>query len=182
MSQPEGVIYSHAVKSFLEHVVVRRGLLDADLRRDLTALGLDLAKPRDVNLDTWVKALHLVAAKILPGATREAALEEVGREMFRGYVTSVVGRAMLLVLKLQGPRRSLLAIASNYSTADNVTKVATRELGPKEIELTFNQSGGVPTYVRGLILEAMATVGATGCRADFTTRPNGDEVFVVRWD
>lgn len=33
-----------------------------------------------------------------------------------------------------------------------------------------------------LRVEALATVGATGARTDFTTRPNGDEVFLGPWD
>lgn len=180
MAETEGVIFSHSVKAFIDQVVVRRGLLDKDLRRELTALGIDLDKPKDIPLAPWLKALEITAARLQPGASRELALEEVGREMFRGFVNTVVGRALLLVMKLQGPRRTLHSIANSYKSADSVTKVTTREVSPTEFELTFVGTGGVPTYKRGLLLEVFAQLGVNAT-VTYAELPGDREVFTAKW-
>lgn len=48
MADAGGVIFRYPVKAFIDQAVVRRGRLDKDLRRELTALGIDLDKPQDV--------------------------------------------------------------------------------------------------------------------------------------
>lgn len=61
------------------------------------------------------------------------------------------------------------------------TQVVTEEVSPTHVRITFNTVGGVPTYVRGLVLEAMQTQGAKDVSITFLNRADGGTVYDVKW-
>ncbi|MBL8911148.1 MAG: DUF2378 family protein [Archangium sp.] len=170
----EGVIYRHSVEALLNHVVKRRSLMTA---RELAEFGLE--KPRDVDKDTWIRLLRTLARKL--DAQEDVWLEKLGAAMLEGYADGFVGRSLFLVLKLMGPRRALLRMAENFKTADNVTEVTATARGETHVEIVFNDIGKVPTYVRGLLLEAMTTMGLQKPTVTFEELPNGHTKFDARW-
>lgn len=182
MSKLEGVVYRHAVESFLAHVVKRNGLLTQDFVAELASIGFDANKPRDTEAAVWISLLRKTAKRLSPEATENEALERIGREMLRGLFETLVGRGMLMVMKLLGPRKALLQIAESYKTSDNITKVTTYELSPTHVKLSFNSVGGVPTYVRGLLLEAIDVLKVKNGVITFLERADGGTDFEVKWD
>lgn len=178
----EGVIYKHSVEAFINQVVIRRGLLSLEFDKELRALGCDVSRPREMKLEPWVAMLRATARRLLPGAAEVAALEEVGREMLRGYAEGLVGRALFMVLRLSGPRRALLRIGENFRTADSITEVKAVERGPTAIDLEFNDVvGGVPDYVRGVLLESLVLLKVKTGTVTSQSRPGGGVLFEVRW-
>lgn len=175
----EGVIFRHTVEAFVARVIVRSGLLSLEFDRELRELGVDVHRPRDVDLPTWTRLVRATARRLSPQKPEDEALEEVGREMLRGFAASLVGRGLMFVLRRLGPRRALLRMPDNYRSADSVTKVTARELSSTEIELTFNSTGEMPTYVRGLMLETLAQL-ETPATATWEVRPEGT-VFKISW-
>lgn len=181
MAKIEGVVFRHAVESFLAHVVRRNGLLTDDFVAELAALGFDAHKPRDTEAEVWISMLRKTAKRLSPDAPEAEALERVGREMLRGLFETLVGRGMLMVMKLLGPRKALLQIAESYKTSDTITKVTTHELSPTHVKLSFNSVGGVPSYVRGLLMEALDALKAKNGVITFLDRADGGTDFEVKW-
>ncbi|MGV3624014.1 MAG: DUF2378 family protein [Archangium sp.] len=177
----EGVVFRHAVESFLANVVKRNGLLTPDFEAELLSIGFDVNKPRDTDAEVWLALLRKTAKRLEPNAPEADALERVGREMLRGLFDTLVGRGMLMVMKLLGPRKALLQIAESYKTSDNITKVTTQELSPTHVKLSFNSVGGVPTYVRGLLREAMHALKVRDGGITFLERADGGTDFEVKW-
>lgn len=179
--EKEKVIFAHTLQAFIQRVIMRRALLSIEFDKELRALGVDVSRPKEVNLATWVALLRACAKKMSPGAPEDEALEQVGREMMQGYSEGLVGRAMTIVLKLIGPRRSLLRMMENYATADNMTTVKVVEVTPTTMELEFNSTGDMPTYVRGILSEMLRTVGARDIKIDYRTLPSSATVYSVSW-
>ncbi len=181
MPKTEGVVFRHAVESFIAYVLKRNALLTPDFVAELKASGFDPEKPRDTEADVWISTLRKTATRLSPDADEDAALERVGREMLRGMFETLIGRGMLMVMKLLGVRKSLLRIAEQYNTSDTITRVVTEEVSPTHVRITFNTVRGVPTYVRGLVLEAMQTQGAKDVSITFLNRADGGTVYDVKW-
>jgi uncharacterized protein (TIGR02265 family) len=170
-----GVIFRHTVEAFFAEVVDRLHLFTHD---ELRAQGL--WPPRDVDIFAWVALLRTTASRLRPDAPAEEALEEVGREMVRGYVASLTGRSLFALLRMLGPRRAMLRLAENYRTADSVTEVVTTQVSPTHLRLAYGDTGGVPTYVKGVLAESLERIGVTA-RIAFIEAPEG-VTFDVRWD
>ncbi|MFZ5445882.1 MAG: DUF2378 family protein [Myxococcota bacterium] len=171
-----GVIFKHTVDAFLQQVVLRRKLLSA---RELESFQLQRA--RDVDLETWVKLLKLSAQRLSPHKNEADALEDVGREMLRGYAEGMVGRGLFIVLRLLGPKKALVRMADNYRTADNMTSAKVVDRGPTEVEVEFNSTGGMPTYVRGVISESLVLLDVAGATVDLVSETPEGTRYAVRW-
>jgi uncharacterized protein (TIGR02265 family) len=176
-----GVIFRHSVEAFVERVLVAQGLMSPEFERELKRLGLDVAHPAEVNLETWSALVRAASRRMSPSKREADALEDVGRHMLRGFAASLVGKGLFLALRMLGPRRAVLRMPENYRSADSITHVIAREVSPTCMELTFNTTGGMPTYVRGLMLESMTHVGAREPRVTFEERAN-ETVFVLSWE
>ncbi|MGV3619727.1 MAG: DUF2378 family protein [Archangium sp.] len=176
----EGVIYRHAVEAFVERVLRRRELLTPEFTARLRSLGLDATRPHEVDLETWALLVRAAAAQLAPNETIDDALEEVGHEVLLGYSETLVGRSLFALLRLLGPQRAMLRMAENYHSADSVTHVDARTLSPTSVELSFNTTGGLSPYVRGVLLETLHQVKAREPRVTFES--NGDAVvFRIGW-
>lgn len=116
------------------------------------------------------------------GPADEAAFEFIGSEVIRGYAESIVGRSSFEMLRALGPQQALAHIAAQYRSANNVTTVTHRELGPREGEVTMAWVGGIPwpSYFRGVLGEGMRLIGH---EAKVTMRPGEDGAwcYLVRW-
>ena len=180
MAEAAGVIYRHTVEAFVERVLLRRGLLSLEFDRELKALGIDASRPKELNLDAWLKLLKASARRLSPGRSEADALEDVGREMLRGYIDGLVGKALFMVLRLVGPRRAMLRMAENFQTADSITSVTARELTATSVELEFRPSFGIPTYTSGVLLEAMGLLRAKDPKVEFRELTEVTQ-FSVSW-
>lgn len=181
MKKIEGVVYRHAVEAFVQHIIVRHHLLTAEFAKEMLAIGIDLYKPRDAQADAWIVLLRKTSAKLSPGASEADAMERIGHEMLRGLFETLVGKGLLMVMKLLGPKRALLRIAESYKTSDNITQVTTTEVGPTHVKLSFNTVGGCQTYVRGLLSEAMVTMNVKQSDITFSERVDGGTDYDVKW-
>lgn len=177
----EGVIYKHTIEAFIQHVVLRRGLLSIEFDRELRGLGLDVSRPREVSLATWEALLKATAKRAYPKLAEDDALEEVGREVMRGFAAGFVGKGLLMVLRMLGPRRALLRMMENFRTADSVTTMKAVELSPTCIELDTRPVTDVPTYVCGLLSEIMVLLAAREPKVEHRIEGKESRVFKVTW-
>ncbi len=176
-----GVIYRHTVEAFVQRVLLRRGLLSLEFDRELKALGFDASRPTEVTLDMWETLMRRSAKRLSPQKTEADALNDLGREQLRGYTEGLVGRALSTLLRLIGPRRTMLRMMENYRTADSVTEVKSTELSPTAIELEFSSDFNMPTYVSGLMEETLVMLRAKDPKVEFKKQATGSTVFSVSW-
>ncbi len=177
------IIYRHTVEAFLTRVFARRNLLRGAVLEKLTALGIDPKRPRDVSPEAWWPVVRLAADTIAPGKSEAEAFREVGQEMLRGFEASVIGKSLFLVMRVLGTKRAMLKMADHYRTADNITRVEAKDLGPTEVELRFDVDGGTPfpTYTQGILLEGIRLVGGKAPRVDVRAEGDGALIYRASW-
>lgn len=181
MSTPKnGVFYRHAVEAVFERVVRVRQLDTPTLRQELTSIGVDFEKPRDVDLATWLRVLKAVARVLAPGVPEAEALSQLGRVALEGYASTLVGQGALLVSKLAGVKRSMVRAAEAWGTANNIYVVTTEDRGPKCVAVLLNVAGELTPYNRGILYGVLSVLGAKGT-VDSQERPDG-VTYVVTWE
>lgn len=176
------VVYDSAVEG-----IFLRGLGDRitpSLKAKLRQLGLDLdqrlrpAYPRDL----WVKALALAVAEVFPGMTKEEGYYRLGELAIYGIGNTMLGRTIVSMAKLLGPRRALLRLPQGFTSVNNFMKMELEERAPNYFRVYLNETYGNPAYVRGALMAAMNIAGAKDPQA-VIVEAKGDGVSVdVRWE
>lgn len=150
------------------------------LRAAMRAEGIDLDKllpgyPAPV----VARCIALTAATLFPGRPPDDAQREIGRLFLLGYEQTLIGRAVIQVLKLIGPRRSLERMQTNFRSV-NYVKTKFTALGPTRAEVWFNEVDGIPGYFAGIIEQGGAFAGAKDVTVTWAARDGGC-AFSVAW-
>ena len=109
-------------------------------------------------------------------------MNALGRVFFGGYTSTVIGQAMLTMMRLIGPKRSLERMQRNFRTGGNYIETRFRELGPNHVELWFNEVNGMPSYVQGIIEAGAEQIGARNVRVEYRPEPEGGVLYTVIWE
>lgn len=156
------------------------GRVTPALRASLKDAGLDLDRLLPgYPAATVARCVKLTAAALFPGQPEDDALREVGRLFLTGYQQTLIGRAVLQVLKLIGPRRSLQRMQTNFRSV-NYVKTRFTELGPTRAEVWFNHVDGMPAYFAGIIEQGGVLSGAKAVTVTWQEKDGGG-AFLVEW-
>lgn len=156
------------------------GKVTPALEARLRAEGIDLARllpgyPAAVA----ARCVALTAAALFPDQPEDDRLRAIGRTFLLGYQQTLIGRAVIQVLRLIGPRRSLERMQSNFRSV-NYVKTRFTALGPNSAEVWFNHVDGIPAYFAGIIEQGGAFAGAKSVQVSWAEKDGGC-AFRVDW-
>ncbi len=156
--------------------------LDEGVRQRYLALGVDLDRPNPAYpYEQWLEALHLAMAILWPGVPLDEATFLMGRAIFESYGQTLMGKALLQLLKVLGPRRGLERMTRNLRTTNNYSETRLTVVGPNEYQLWVNKAA-FPHYFRGLLVAGLEFSGAKGLSVQLV-RASLEEgvVFDLSW-
>ena len=110
--------------------------------------------PRAVWLKVAVYAGQLLSPTLAPEAQRVA----LGRRFVRGYIETLVGKALATALRVLGPKRALMRLERSFRTGNNYSRAQFRE-GPDGIEIDIIDAQ-YPEWYEGMMLESLEVTGA----------------------
>lgn len=159
-------------------------LSDPALLELLKAEGLDLTKKMKpaypaAEFFRWVRVAtrHKYA-----DLSEEEAFREGGRvAVRRGLQSTVLGRAVLVSLKLLGVRRSLLKIGRSFRNGNNYIEASVEELGPTSVAVKLGPLVGPVAYYEGILETGPLLLGAKTCTVRVTDTQGEHHVFLVDW-
>lgn len=143
-----------------------RGLharLSPTARARLKAAGLDLdakllpAYPFEV----WMECLRITAEEVFPGRSMDEAMFKIGEAFIEGYKETFLGRAVLSMIRVLGPRRTIYRATQNFRSGNNYTEAKITEVGTTQLDLWLNEVGAFPTFTAGIISAALAATGTS---------------------
>lgn len=175
------VVFRHALEGLLKVVPEER--LDAELRVQLLAVGVDLDKPLQGQypLETWVKFSGVLAQALYPNIPTGEAHRLLGRRLAEGYFQTFIGKALLPMLKLIGPKRAVLRTERNFRSANNYTQTRFEEVGPTKLKMWLNETQAVPEYTAGIVEAGMTAAGALEVVVEVLERDSDGCWFKVEW-
>ncbi|MEW5741358.1 MAG: DUF2378 family protein [Myxococcota bacterium] len=158
-------------------------LMTPALRDQLRALGLELDRLQPgYPADLVSKSIRVTAAELFPTLPEPEALREIGALFMRGYTETLIGRAMVQLMRVLGPRRTLERMQRNFRTGANYIETRFRSLGPGRVELWFNDVSGIPDFYAGVMTAGGRQTGARNVRVACSPATDASCTFLVEWD
>ena len=128
------------------------------------------------------QACKLVMPVLFPAMSEEEAFHELGLSSMRGYTETLIGKALMQILKLIGVRRSLLRMHTSMRSGNNYLATSSNVVSANCIELTFSDVSGMPTFYQGIIEQGGVMAHAKNLRVTTTTSAPPGHTFRVEWD
>ncbi|HZN94886.1 MAG TPA: DUF2378 family protein [Myxococcales bacterium] len=154
------VVYDAAVEGvFLRGLV---GQITPTLSARLRELGLDLDQklrptyPRE----QWTRFLEVTVAELFPGQTREEGFRLLGEKAVNGIGYTRIGKALVSLAKLMGPRRAMLRLPQVFTSMNNYMRLDLEEMEPSHFRVHINDAYGHPAYAQGALQAAMSLADA----------------------
>jgi uncharacterized protein (TIGR02265 family) len=131
----------------------------------------------------WYAAIRILAEEHHQRLAYPDGVREVGRAFMRGYFDTALGGAILAVLRILGPLRSLKRMSRNFRTGNNFSETWTYEDGPGNVRLEVNDCiADRPEFIQGLIEVGLESVGAKDSSVEvLSVHDNGHAIYRVRW-
>jgi len=120
------------------------------------------------------------------GASRFGHLEtlarftEVGRLFMVGYEKTLVGQALIAVLRVLGPRRMLDRMTRNFRTANNYTEVTLEPVSPTQHVLRITHVTRPGLFI-GLLEKGLTYAGAKQLSVMLLEHRDKVARFEIRW-
>jgi uncharacterized protein (TIGR02265 family) len=147
----------------LEALFVRglRGRIAQPLQLRLQSAGLDLSKQLlpAYPFHTWIESLRITAEELYPQESLDRAQFLLGQTFIDGYDETLMGKAILRMIRILGPRRTLLRATHNFRSGNNYTETTLTEISPQEVRLWMNEVGPYPAFTAGIIHAALRASG-----------------------
>ncbi len=158
------------------------GKLTPELQRTVRKAGIDLANLQPAYPIEQVRgALEALGPMLYPGMTREQFLREFGRVFLRGYSQTLIGGAMVQLMKVIGARRTLERMTKNFRSGSNFIETRFTSLGPTEAEVWFNDGAEMPEFFAGVVEQGGAFLALERNTVTLTRGQGTDFTLVVRW-
>jgi uncharacterized protein (TIGR02265 family) len=155
-----------------------RNQISAQMTQELLKLGLDLqnlktAYPHSVFLDS----MKVLAKHVYPKDQIEVAFAKIGERLAESYFETVIGKPLLVLLRLLGPKRVLYRTKRNFRSANNYSDSDLVELGPKEFQLWLNEVGPLAFSTLGILQRGMVLTGANEIRVQILSTDSVGTIF-----
>ncbi len=157
---------------------------DPDLVDALRKSGLDLTRKLApaypaAQFATW---LRVAARHRYPALDEAAACREVGKlAVQRGLRSTMLGSALLGVLKMLGVRRSLQRLGRSFRNGNNYIEAAVVERGPLALEVTLGPVVVPPAFYEGVLEAGPRELGAREVKLSRLSADGERITYLVEW-
>ena len=173
-------VYDHTVDG-LFYKALRERLTPA-VQRKLKALGIDVeGKPKSVPHADWVKALELAANELFFG-TVDDRFRQLGHCVMIHHDKTVMGKAVIAVMKLIGPARVLKRVNSTLRSGNNYVQAQFAPTGPTSWEGPVNECNGNPNYIAGVVQQGLIISGGKNVKVEAVGFDGHSAHFRISWE
>ncbi|HEX8823323.1 MAG TPA: DUF2378 family protein [Archangium sp.] len=169
----------------IEAVYVRalHGRIPPSCKARLREAGLDLDKKLRpaYPFDSWMTFLRITAEELYPGEPLSQGAFKIGEACIDGFRETMLGRAVLSLLRVLGPRRALMRATQNFRAGNNYTESRLKEISPRQFELWMNEVGSLPTFTAGILHAGLRTAGAENIHVDLSGYDGHACTYRISW-
>lgn len=180
MGAPERLMFSQVIEG-----IFIKGLgdkLTPSMKAEIKKAGIDLAKLQPAYpVEVMEKACKAVVPMLYPGTSEAEAYFQLGVVSMRGYSDTLLGKALMQILKLIGVRRSLLRMHTSMRAGNNFLETSSTVLAENSIELRFSDVHGMPSFYQGIIEEGARMAHADSVRVTTVASDPPGHTFRVEW-
>lgn len=144
------------------------GRLTPECRVRLRQAGLDVdqeIKPA-YSFDSWMLFIRIAAEELFPGEPLPQSTFKLGEAYVEGFRQTMLGRAVMSLLRVLGPRRAIARATQNFRAGNNYTETRITELGHSQFDVWMNEVGDFPEFTAGIIQAGVRMSGAKELRVE----------------
>ena len=175
-------VYGTWFEGLLVRALAKR--LTPELISDLRTAGIDLSRPLEQHYAAAVRleTIRLLRKHLFTDQSDEYACHALGRAAVEGFLQTLAGQALVLVLRLLGPRAlmkragALMSTASNYISADAI------ERAPFHWEVRLEGADLPPAYWAGMLMAGLEVCSARNAHVAPVSHIGEQVVLSCRWD
>ncbi len=156
----EKLVYSGTVEALFLRALENR--LTPACRMRLREAGLDLDQKLSptYTFEQWKHFLRVAADHIYAGMPAEAAYYSLGERLVEGYFSTLFGRALLGMVRLAGPRRTLAQVRVGFRGGTHGGEVRVVARGPNALDVWLSDvMAEHPTFAAGLLARVAEMAG-----------------------
>ncbi|MFT3712892.1 MAG: DUF2378 family protein [Archangium sp.] len=130
----EAVVFQSSVESLKR---ATEGKLSPAAVAHLRSIGFDFSKPllSAYPLGEWERATEVAVAELFPTLPTNEARAALGREFMGGFAQTTIGKAMVILARAIGVRRTLSRMRRNMRNGNNYTETELQERGKGHVVL-----------------------------------------------
>lgn len=177
----EQVVFEQAMEGLFLRALHNRVSPRCRVRLKEAGLDLDRKLLPAYPFTTWMACLKVAGEEVFSSAPEKEAQFRLGELMIDGYKETFLGRAVLGLARVLGPRRTLLRATQNFRSGNNYTVSKLVEKSPTEVELWMNEVGPFPTFTAGIVFAAIRAAGAENLSVDVLGYDGHACTYRVTW-
>ncbi|MDQ3263688.1 MAG: DUF2378 family protein [Myxococcota bacterium] len=179
MNPAERFVFAPTVEGLVRGVGAQ---LNGTTKSELRELGIDLDRPLKPGYPAvmWHRALEVIARDVCPGLEASEAHFRLGSRTVYGLDDTLVGKAMLAMIRLIGPRRTLLRLPTSAKIGTNFVGLTLTELAPNDFELVSRPFMGYAEVMQGSVHAVIEISGAPNPRVDIVDYDRTAEQMTLR--
>lgn len=128
----------------------------------------------------WLEIIDACAASRFAGQSELDRFTEVGRLFFTGFQKTLIGSALMAMLKILGPRRTLERLTRNFRTANNFTEGTLESLAPNHHRVRINYTAR-PGFYLGVMETGCLYAGAKGLSVTILETKDLATTYEIKW-
>lgn len=144
--------------------------------------GVDIGRPLATAypLSAYVGTLERLTRLRFGDAPAGEAYFAMGQAFLEGYGTTLMGKALLGMLRVLGPKRVLMTSTRNFRTANNYTETRVTELGDRHFQL-WMYPVKYEGFYRGILTAGLRIAGAADVAVTVTSQQGEEVTYDIRW-
>lgn len=152
------------------------------LRAQLLELGINLKNLKPAyDAAVVTQAIRVTGKALFAEKFEPEQLRAMGALFMHGFAQTLMGKALVQLMKVVGPRRSLQRMERNFRTGGNYIESRFESLGEGKAQVWFNDVSGIPDFYAGIIQRGGEFSGAKNMAITFAPVTNSECTFVVDW-
>lgn len=171
---------------FVEAMIVRPygPRLTTRAKQRLRERGLDLGAKLHPGYPSHLLVgwLDVLADELFPGTPRPQAHETIGRDFIIGWKHTLLGSAIMQVVKLLPAKRALGRLQRNFRSTDNFTVIEVTDAGPTAVRLHLHDACGSVEFFYGLLDEGATISSAKHPRCRLDAVEGAGARFTCTWE
>lgn len=158
------------------------GKLTPPLVQGLRTRGVDVEQPLQsaYPMETFIEVVQYLAGALHPQLALEDGVALIGRGFLDGFGETMIGRAMLAMLRIIGPHNSLKRLTQEFRTGNNYSETRLTQCGERTYELWVNELH-MPGWYIGVVSRGLELAGARGSKVELQSQDPVGGTFRVSW-
>ncbi len=182
MAEQADVVFDNTVDALFGRALGKK--MTPRCRERLLAEGLDLSAklkpfyPRE----QYYRFVNIAVEELFPGQPKDKAHYALGQAFIAGFNETLIGKAVISVVRMIGARRALERMTQNFRSSNNYMQTKLTQVSPGVHELWLSQTSGAPAYFEGVLFSSLSHTSAKNLKVERASYDGTACTLKISWD